>query len=88
MYLLIGLPVLTPKLLKQIPLGALNGVLTFVGVAGLFDCQLWERLLCLLRLPSAFHKRCAFSKSQRACIASALNAFFPALDAWLVSPSP
>lgn len=57
MYLLIGLPVLTPHLLEQIPSGALNGVLTFVGVAGLFDCQLWERLQCLLRSPDAFHGR-------------------------------
>lgn len=58
-YFLIGLPVLTPHLLEQIPSGALNGVLTFVGVAGLFDCQLWERLQCLLKLPSAFNPRYA-----------------------------
>ena len=57
MYLLIGLPVAAPHLLAQIPKGALNGVLTFVGVAGLLDCQLWERLQCVLRHPSAFHAR-------------------------------
>ena len=57
MYLLIGLPVLAPHLLEKIPSGALNGVLTFVGVAGLLDCQLWERILCLIRHPSAFHSR-------------------------------
>ena len=59
MYLLIGLPVLTPHLLEQIPSGALNGVLTFVGVAGLFDCQLWERLQCLFKAPSSFNSRYA-----------------------------
>ena len=32
-------------------------MLTFVGVAGLFDCQLYERLQCVLRHPSEFHSR-------------------------------
>ena len=46
-------------MLERIPSGALNGVLTFVGVAGLFDCQLWERLQCLFKAPSAFNSRYA-----------------------------
>lgn len=56
--------------------GALNGVLTFVGVAGLLDCQLYERLQCLLRHPSAFHARYHGLSWQKVHLFTAFQLFF------------
>eukprot|EP01052_Picozoa_sp_SAG31_P005804 SAG31_NODE_260_length_18915_cov_3.432823_7_plen_647_part_00 len=76
MYFMIGLPVFLPSLLNKIPLGALNGVLAFVGVAGLLDCQLFERLLCLLRHPSEFHKRYAGLPAAKVHLFTMFQIFF------------
>ena len=55
MYLLIGMPVFVPKVMTYVPDGAVDGVLTFVGVAGIIsDNQLWERIVCLLTVPANF----------------------------------
>lgn len=54
MYLMIGLPIYTPKVLNCIPKAAIYGILAFVGVAGLLDTQLWQRCVGLLQAPSSF----------------------------------
>ena len=43
-----------PSVITVIPDGAVDGLLTFVGVAGLLECQLWERLLLLFRSSAEF----------------------------------
>ena len=49
MYLLIGLSLVGfPHVVELIPIAAVNGILIVVGVAGLFGCQLWQRLWLLL----------------------------------------
>jgi hypothetical protein len=53
-YLLIGVPLFAPKLIAVLPTGAIDGILVFVGVAGLFECQLWTRIKLLFREPSQF----------------------------------
>eukprot|EP01052_Picozoa_sp_SAG31_P016970 SAG31_NODE_1143_length_9694_cov_5.541011_7_plen_115_part_00 len=54
---MIGLPIFTPQFLQAIPAAALNGVLIFVGVSGLFDLQLWERVQLLYHHPQNFSSR-------------------------------
>ena len=54
MYAMIGAALFVPSVIELIPFGAVDGILTFVGVAGLLECQLWERILLLLRAPSEF----------------------------------
>eukprot|EP01063_Lacrimia_lanifica_P028716 TRINITY_DN4241_c0_g3_i1.p1 TRINITY_DN4241_c0_g3~~TRINITY_DN4241_c0_g3_i1.p1 ORF type:complete len:571 (+),score=203.23 TRINITY_DN4241_c0_g3_i1:61-1773(+) len=54
MYFLIGLPLLTPSALETLPKACSSGILLFVGVAGLTDTQLYERLKCLLKHPDNF----------------------------------
>jgi len=56
-YALIGLPVLMPQLLEPIPEAAIAGILVFVGVAGLYECELWTRLICLLRIQAQFPEK-------------------------------
>mmetsp|Transcript_63917 Transcript_63917/g.106280 ORF Transcript_63917/g.106280 Transcript_63917/m.106280 type:complete len:591 (+) Transcript_63917:47-1819(+) len=47
-YLLIGLPLFVPKLIKAVPEAAIDGVLIFVGYDGIVCTGLWERLLLCL----------------------------------------
>lgn len=54
MYLLIGLTLFVPQFIELMPYGTVDGTLTFVGVAGLFQCQLWTRILFLFRAPSEY----------------------------------
>ncbi|KAL1520700.1 hypothetical protein AB1Y20_022269 [Prymnesium parvum] len=44
-YLLIGLPLLAPGLIKAVPEAAIDGVLIFVGYEGIVCTGLWRRLL-------------------------------------------
>eukprot|EP01059_Diplonema_ambulator_P015316 TRINITY_DN26425_c0_g1_i1.p1 TRINITY_DN26425_c0_g1~~TRINITY_DN26425_c0_g1_i1.p1 ORF type:complete len:555 (+),score=153.62 TRINITY_DN26425_c0_g1_i1:34-1665(+) len=54
MYLLIGIPVTIPSVLEKIPKACIDGILVYVGVAGLLDTQLWARVVCYLRPHAAF----------------------------------
>ena len=65
MYLLIGMPLLAPVLISVIPEGAIDGILVFVGIAGLFGCELWDRLNCL------FSHRVHFPAKYKATAAAA-----------------
>eukprot|EP00947_MAST-08B_sp_MAST-8B-sp1_P006582 g6582.t1 len=56
-YLLIGLPLFLPSVIGTLPEGSIDGILTFVGVAGLLDTELWVRLNLLLRHPDNFEGR-------------------------------
>lgn len=47
-YLGIGVPLLLPWLVHLMPHAAIDGVLTYVGVEGILETQLWERLLLLV----------------------------------------
>ena len=63
MYLMIGVPVFIPGVLEKIPKACIDGILVFVGVAGLVDTQLFERLgafFCSIdRFPRYAELRCA-----------------------------
>ena len=53
MYLLIGLTLTVPSVLTAIPDGAVNGILTYVGLAGLFvDNDLYTRMWLLFGSPT------------------------------------
>lgn len=54
MYFLIGAVLLCPAIIETLPLATIDAILFFVGVAGLFECELWERLLLLCRHPKTF----------------------------------
>lgn len=50
MYMMIGVVLLFPfgrEAIEHIPEAAVDGILIFVGVSGLFDCHLWARLKLL-----------------------------------------
>ena len=49
MYLMIGIPITIPGVLEKIPKACIDGILIFVGVAGLLDTQLFERLGCFFK---------------------------------------
>ena len=51
MYLGIGLPILAPRLVQALPEAAIAGVLAYVGVEGITETQLWERILLLFSPP-------------------------------------
>merc|ERR1711971_426366 len=54
MYMLIGLTLFVRQFIELMPYGTVDGTLTFVGVAGLFECQLWTRVVLLFRVPSEY----------------------------------
>ena len=49
---MLGLPLLAPAVLGLIPRAAINGVLIYVGMAGILSTSLWTRG-CLLISPRA-----------------------------------
>ena len=58
MYSLIGLSLAVPGVLRSIPDGAVNGILTYVGLAGLFvDNDLYTRIWLLAGRPTAKQKK-------------------------------
>ena len=54
MYMMIGLVLFVPSVIETLPLATIDAILFFVGVAGLFECELYERLLLIFRAPSTF----------------------------------
>jgi len=87
MYFLIGLPVLAPAVLTVIPQAAISGILIFVGVAGLFDCELWTRIICLLRTTENFPKKFAGLELSRIHLFTAIQLGLLAI-CWAVNLSP
>ena len=61
MYFLIGLTLLVPQIIEVIPEGCVDGLLMFVGIAGLFDCELWYRLQLLYHLPSDYPRNAKYT---------------------------
>eukprot|EP01060_Flectonema_neradi_P024369 TRINITY_DN3312_c0_g1_i3.p1 TRINITY_DN3312_c0_g1~~TRINITY_DN3312_c0_g1_i3.p1 ORF type:complete len:552 (+),score=62.18 TRINITY_DN3312_c0_g1_i3:35-1690(+) len=57
MYLMIGIPTTIPSVLEKIPKACIDGILIFVGVAGLLDTQLYERLGCFFKTASTMPAR-------------------------------
>lgn len=63
MYAMIGSVLFVPSVIEVLPIACVHSILIFVGVVGLFDCELWERLLLLFREPSAFPTNKIYTKA-------------------------
>lgn len=50
-YFLIGIVAVSPATVRMIPLGAVRGVLAYIGAAGFVETELFRRMICLLRPP-------------------------------------
>ena len=88
-YLMIGMPLLAPRLIKAIPEAAIDGVLMFVGYEGIVCTGLWDRVLLSMtpkyddHFPPAMRAIRATRVRQYTAIQLALFAL-----CWLVNLSP
>ena len=56
-YFFIGMTLFFPEVINLVPLGTIRGVLIFIGITGLINCQFWDRIVCFFKPHEDFAER-------------------------------